>query len=212
LVQVVQVNLEWQSGFSIVQKQKNIRNLHFQSSELGYAPILEISTKSESVLGRNLSAFNLKIELEGKKSNVENFYQSSKVFEYGGPFIDLLSFSPKDAKRDERLRDSGKLTNFCLFGRIWELTPRTAFYDWLYLTALLQNPKESSKLLEYNGFSDIEFNPKKSVNCQARSAAMFVSLYKLNLLEEALLNTKFFLNLYDQADKDSPTQMSLFSN
>ncbi len=210
LVQEVQVNFEWHSGFSIVQKQKNIRALHFQASILGYTPILEISTKSENILGRSLSAFNMKIEVDGTLSNVENFYQSSKVFENGGPFVDLLSSSPIEAKRDERLRNSGRLTHFYLSGRIWELIPRTAFYDWLYLTALSQNPNESNKLSDYNGFSDIEYNPTKSVNCQARSAAMYVSLCELNRLEEALLNTEFFLSLYTEVDKDLPTQMSFF--
>ena len=212
LVQEVQVNFEWHSGFSVVQKQKNIRDLHFQASILGYAPILEISTKSESILGRSLSAFNLKIEMDGTLSNVENFYQSSKVFENGGPFVDLLSSSPIEAKRDERLRSSGRLTNFYLFGKTWELIPRTAFYDWLYLTALIQIPKESRKLLDYNGFSDIEFNPNKSLNCQARSAAMYVSLLKRNELEEALINSEFFLSLYSEAPKDPITQMSFFQN
>ncbi len=210
LVQEVQVNFEWHSGFSIVQKQKNVRDLHFQASILGYAPILEISTKSESILGRSLSAFNLKIEMDGTLSNVENFYQSSKVFENGGPFVDLLSSSPIEAKRDERLRSSGRLTNFYLFGKTWELIPRTAFYDWLYLTALIQIPKESRKLLDYNGFSDIEFNPNKSLNCQARSAAMYVSLLKRNELEEALINSEFFLSLYSEAPKDPISQMSFF--
>jgi len=212
LVQEVQVNFEWHSGFSVVQKQKNIRDLHFQASILGYAPILEISTKSENILGRSLSAFNLKIEVDGTLSNVENFYQSSKVFENGGPFVDLLSSSPIEAKRDERLRSSGRLTNFYLFGKTWELIPRTAFYDWLYLTALIQIPKESRKLLDYNGFSDIEFNPNKSLNCQARSAAMYVSLLKRNVLEEALINSEFFLSLYSEAPKDPITQMSFFQN
>lgn len=212
LVKTVHVNFEWQPGFSIVQKQKNIRGLHFQALTLGYSPILEISTKSESFLGRKLSAFNLRVKVNDTSSNVENFYQGSKVFENGGPFVDLFFSTPIEAIRDERLQNSGRLKHFHLFGRTWELIPRTAFYDWLYLTALFQNLNESIKLLGYSGFSDIEYNPLKSVSCQARSAAMFVSLSNLNLIEEALINTDFFLSLYAEVDKDPPTQMSIFEH
>lgn len=210
LVHTVQINFEWYPGFSIVQKQKSIRDLHFQASRLGYAPVLEISTKSENILGRNLSAFNLKIEVDGFLSNVENFYQSSKVFENGGPFVDLLTSSPIEAKRDERLFNSGRLCNFNFLGQVWELIPRTAFYDWLYLKALSQNGQESSKLLDYCGFSDIEFNPIKSVNCQAHSAALYVSLCKLNRLEEALVNIEYFKSLYTEVNRDPSGQMSFF--
>ena len=35
---------------------------------------------------------------------------------------------------------------------------------------------------EYDAFMDIEFNPAKSLNCQARAAAMYVSLKKVGLL------------------------------
>jgi hypothetical protein len=38
----------------------------------------------------------------------------------------------------------------------------------------------------YAGFTDIEFNPQRSINCQARSAALFLSLMKRGDLESAL--------------------------
>jgi len=41
-------------------------------------------------------------------------------------------------------------------------------------------------LTEYTAFSDIEFNPKKSINCQARTCAILVSLINLDLLHEAM--------------------------
>lgn len=37
-------------------------------------------------------------------------------------------------------------------------------------------------LLEYDGFTDIEFNPQKSLNCQAKAAALYVSLCRNGLL------------------------------
>ena len=58
------------------------------------------------------------------------------------------------------------------------------FYDWLYIRALAQNSELALSLMEYNAFTDIAFNPKKSINCQANSAALFVSLKKQGLSEE----------------------------
>ena len=55
----------------------------------------------------------------------------------------------------------------------------TAFYDYIYVKSALQTfDKETLKngLAEYEWFTDIEFNPKKSVNTQARSAAILKAL------------------------------------
>ena len=38
------------------------------------------------------------------------------------------------------------------------------------------------ELLTYRAFTDIEFNPDKSFNCQARSCALLVSLHHLGEL------------------------------
>ena len=51
-------------------------------------------------------------------------------------------------------------------------------------TALLENPALTETVLSYNAFTDIEFNPQKSLNCQAAAAARFVSLHRLGLLKE----------------------------
>ena len=44
----------------------------------------------------------------------------------------------------------------------------------------------------YDSFSDIEFNPQKSINCQAKAAAAFVGLSTQHLLSEALLSCENF--------------------
>jgi hypothetical protein len=36
------------------------------------------------------------------------------------------------------------------------------------------------------GFTDIEFNPERWMNCQARSFAAFISLQKRKLLDDAM--------------------------
>ena len=56
------------------------------------------------------------------------------------------------------------------------------FYSWLYFLALKQNKKLTSEILNYQAFTDIEFNPEKSLNCQAYSAALYSSMINNNIL------------------------------
>ena len=129
------------------------------------------------------------------------------MFENGGPFVDLLDVSSREAKKDIRLKDSGNLTGFRFFGKDFPLKPRTFFYDWLYINALNQNNPMKEEILNYSGFTDIEFNPKKSINCQAYSAALFVSLEKSGLLKYALTTPEDFLEVIkDEYSKKSGTQ------
>lgn len=193
LIEQVQVDFLWNSGFSVTQKRKNIFALHQAALQRGYAPLLEISTKSEELIGQRLSAFNLKIESPLGKITVEAAFQGSKVFELGGPYIDIYNMNGKDAKTDPRLKRSGKLLGFNYFGEKWLLTPKNAFYDWLYLTALQPHQDFLKRLFKYNGFTDIEFNPERSINCQARTCALLVSLLKLDLLNKALTDQETFI-------------------
>jgi len=75
----------------------------------------------------------------------------------------------------------------------------TAFYDWLYITALNQNQGLAKEILRFDAFTDIEFNHKKSINCQARAAAMFVSLKKIGIAKEIMAHKEEFVTLYKQA-------------
>ena len=195
-VNVVDVEFEWYPGFSVVQKQKSISSLHKSASERGFNSILEISSKSPDELGVKLSAFNLQLEtLSGQKVSVEAAYQGGKKFEEGGPYIDMYSLSGREIKKDERLTSSGELIGFKFNNLKWELEPKTAFYNWLYITALMENPELSEPLLGFDGFSDIEFNPKKSINCQARAAALYVSLKKQSLLSKAISSRENYLDI-----------------
>ncbi len=138
-------SFEWFPGFAVSQKQKSIESLHsaIVKTDTNARP-LEISTKSKEVIGVNLSAFNLK--LNGYL--LENIFQSAKVFENGGPYLDLLDVLPKEAK--------------------------TAFYDFIYISAVKESfaADEINVISNYNYFTDIEFNPAKSINTQARTAAL----------------------------------------
>lgn len=194
-IREIPIEFKWVAGMSVSQKQKSIDSLHLAIQQRGIDKVLEISSKSRTPLGVSLSAFNLLTPHNGKNLSVEVVFQASKRFEKGGPYTDILSMTSREAKTDPRLRDSGALQGFVLNNESWPLTPMTAFYDWLYLKALRANPELADQLLEYGGFTDIEFNPEKSLNCQARSAALFVSLSKNNLLDKALSNRESYFEV-----------------
>lgn len=170
-------DFKWNSGFSIIQKQKNIANLHESIIEKTKESVLEISSKGLVPLGKNIGAFCLKYH----EIPLENIFQSSKKFEHGGPYRDLMLVTAKEAKRDERIKNSGKIIAFCWEGEEWALEPKTLFYDYIYINALIQNYGFDLDLIEYDWFTDIEFNPKKSINCQARSAAIYKLLQMKNI-------------------------------
>jgi hypothetical protein len=208
LIKKDNIEFQYYSGFSVGQKQKSIVSLHEAIHEkYGFKNILEVSSKSQDQLGIDLSAFNLMIfdKKSNKKFSVECAFQSSKVFEQGGPFIDLLDRTSREAKKDQRLKESGELLKFIFYDREWDLLPRTAFYDWLYINALNANPQYHEELSQYQAFTDIEFNPEKSINCQANSIAMFLSLKQKGLLDQ-VKNQKTFLDLHKiyQSQKKYP--------
>ena len=201
------------NGFSIQQKQKSIDSLHNAIKKLHpEAKVLEISRYSLTELGTKLSAFNLGVSIDGKKTTVESAFQSSKVFENGGPYTDLFYSPSIVSKKDERLSSSGRLMKFVLLGNEFPTRPKTFFYDWLYVNAVSQNTELLTKLSEYNAFTDIAFNPEKSINCQARSAAICVSLFKKGLLSDALKNKDEFKKIvYSDENKITEgVQISFF--
>jgi hypothetical protein len=192
------VDFQWHSGFAKSQKQKSIRDLHEMAlRDYHVQNPLEVSSKSEDPLGVSLSSFNLKFTTNrGRTLTVEAAFQGSKVFKNGGPYTDIFEKLPMDAKRDERLKSSGDLTKFKFYGQDWDLEPKTAFYDWLYINALLKNPEIASLVTDHDGFTDIEFNPEKSINCQARSVALYCALFHNDKVEFALSSRENFLSLY----------------
>jgi len=209
-----QIDFQWFPGLSASQKKRSIESLHSVVHKLGYEGILEISSKSEIELGVNLSAFNLKIKTKkyGNEFTVETAFQGSKVFERGGPYKDLFGLDSRSAKKDIRLKESGNLVEFEFFGKKFPLLPRTFFYDWIYINALQQNVNLSEEVKSYHCFTDIEFNPKKSINCQAHAVALYLSLCNLNLLEKALESPETFLKLtkehYDKQRRNIGVQDS----
>ncbi len=167
------VNFEWMPGLSAAQKKRSMANMH----RVINGKALEVSTKSDKEIGVKLSAFNLR--LNGVP--LENIFQSSKCFAAGGPYKDLLTVSPKEAKRDERLKNSGLLKSFEFENESWDLEPKTAFYDYIYVRAVKESVplEELKQILEYDYFTDIEFNHAKSLNTQARSIGIVKVLLQI---------------------------------
>lgn len=216
LVVTHHINFEWFPGMALSQSRKSISSLHQAAkNHIEAKEILEISSKSPDQLGVSLSAFNLMIKTvkHEREFSLECAYQASKVFERGGPFLDLLNVKSIDAKRDPRLNQHGRLIKFRFFGTDWPLMPRTAFYDWLYINALHKHPELADEVLKLQAFSDIAFNPDRSINCQAYAAALYVSLFKRGLLTDQLLkdqatylsviNTGSVSNAHEDTDRQA---------
>lgn len=215
-VEKTDIEFKWFPGMAKSQKQKSINSLHREAEAVGISPLLEISSKSENELGVKISAFNLNIttKIHKRVFSVEAAFQGSKVFQNGGPYFDLLEKTSREAKKDVRLKQSGNLIKFQFFNQNFPIKPRTFFYDWLYINALQQNESFAKAVLGYSGFTDIEFNPKKSINCQAYSAALYVSLSSSSLLEESLKSSDSFLNImtdvYKTKDRNIQIQGSIY--
>jgi hypothetical protein len=200
LVREISIEFKWHPGMAASQKQKSIRSLHESARTRAKTEgILEISSKSETGLGRQLSAFALSFILKnGTRTTVECAFQGSKVFKNGGPYFDLYSTDSRAAKKDQRIQKSGSLVAFSLEGEEWPLDPQTYFYDWVYINALHQNPNMAARVVRYDAFTDIEFNPAKSINCQARSVAQYVSMVRRGILEDALSDKRLFSSFYQK--------------
>jgi hypothetical protein len=216
LVKEKYFEIVWNPGFAPVQKKKNAAALHEAARQAGYTPLLEISSKSEDKLGQHLSAFHLKVrDARMQDIRLEAAFQGSKIFENGGPFTDLYSAEGKIAKRDPRLQESGKLTGFRFNDYSFPLEPKTVFYDWLYINAIYPHREWLERLYKYAGFTDIEFNPSRSINCQARSCALFVALMKNGQLHQAVASPVAFTGLISQYDyhpqlRNGKTQEAFF--
>jgi hypothetical protein len=205
----LKVDFKYYNGFAAVQKSKSIISLHEMANELGYINLLEVSTKSSEKLGYKLSAFNLMLETQNYGSiSIESAFQGSKVFENGGPYNDIYLIEPLDAKRDLRIKNSGNLVCFEFENITWDLEPKSAFYDWIYIKAIYPHIEYiKANLTKYDAFTDIEFNPKKSINCQARTCAILTSLINLNLIDKAMKSPENFISL---VYKKEPKQGVLF--
>ncbi|MCI2802792.1 DarT1-associated NADAR antitoxin family protein [Staphylococcus pettenkoferi] len=192
-----EVAFKWYSGFAIEQKQKSIESLHmnFIKKQPRYN-ILEVSSKSKLPLGKEASSFNLTMRTkQGKEYTLEQVFQSSKVYKEAGSQNHLLAkgYSSREMKKIlKEINKNDEIVAFECFNQAFSLEPKTLFYNWIYVNTLAQNKEIAHQILEYDAFTDIEFNPKKAINCQAEACSIFVSLSRQNKLQEALRDVESF--------------------
>jgi len=210
LFREVSIQFRWHAGMSPSQKKKSVLELHAESARLGFDRILEVSTKAEEELGRRLSAFRLDVSLGETTSKIECVYQASKVFEKGGPYPELVNGTPLQAKRFFKDKKLGLIKYFKFEGTKYENLPHHAFYDWLFLRALIPHQEFlKERLTPFNAFSDIEFNPARSINTQARSVAIIKTLIHRGQLEKCAKSFDFFRSHLAKIEKKSTTQIQL---
>ena len=196
--QVREIDFTWHAGFSRSQARKSVESLHTQFlTQFPGRRLLEVSSASSVALGQALSAFTLQVAgdngISGESVPLEVAYQGSKVFRHHGRLVEAYGLAPREAKRQAALRHTeDELVAFEHEGVRWPLEPTTAFYDWLYLTALAANESMSAELVEYDAFTDVKFNPAKSSSTQARSAALYVGLAIHGDLQTAMSSAEEF--------------------
>lgn len=218
-LQEQEVEFKWFSGFSVSQKQKSIEDLH--SNFLKKHPklrILEISKAGSNELGNRLSAVNLSMKTTKGFFSVEQLFQASKKFKETGNNFEFLKLDGREARRINKQRNSeDELVGFELFGKEFPLVPTTFFYNWLYLCALKQHKDLQEALLDYSAFTDIYVTPDYTLNTQAEACALYVSLYRRELWDKAMMNTQNFIeivygekNKVETKQKEVIEQMELF--
>lgn len=187
------ITFDYVKGLAFSQKQKNIVSFHSAiQKQYPSARILEVSTKSPISLGVSLSAFNLKLD----GFPIESIFQSSKVFSDGTQFSQLMHLPPREAKQFVADANKGDLKCFRYLDTDFPLEPRSMFYDYIYIKALNQVKTTSATLANFDIFTDIEFNEKKQINCQARSCAIYSYLLKSNSMDFHLSSMENFVKLY----------------
>lgn len=197
MYKAVDVEFKWYPGLSVVQRRRSIVSL--QQAYLEDHPdgkVIEVTTKSLNHIGEQFSPFYLTVKVDsGREVPVETVYHACKVYENAGPYTDILEKEPGHAKKDPRGKNSGKLTGFLFDGIEFPPDPRAFFFCWLYIRALREHPDQAKELLNYNAFTDILFNPKKGFVNQAMACAIYVSLVKRGLLDEAMSSPEEFYKI-----------------
>lgn len=198
-------------GFAASQKMRSIVSMHEEIKKGNKdAWPLEISIYSPEKTGVKLCDNNLKIYVTKMRKyvSVQTIFQASKVFENGGPYTELLSLPPEEAKQDKRLKNSGQVVGYEFKGEMWDPVPTNMFYDYLYLTALGENREFLEQALDYNAYTDIGVNQERAIDCPARAVAIAVGLYRRGLLEKSLESKEAFQQMYKMTGQAE--QISLF--
>ncbi len=155
--------------------------------------VLEISSRSPHYLGSAVQTKNLMLTCHGFESCVEVVYLSSLKFSYGGPYFDLLTQTASEAKKDVRLRATGRVVRAVHEGIVCSPKFLPLYYAYLFCKALLQQPKLAASVAKHRAFSDVSFDPLQSPHCVAHAAAIYSLLHHHGVLENAMQNLNQFI-------------------
>ena len=61
----------------------------------------------------------------------------------------------------------------------------------------MQHPEISSFLIDYDLFTDIEFNEKKGLNCQARACAIYSYMLRTDTVQKYMSSMEKFEEIYN---------------
>ena len=111
------------------------------------------------------------LSLKQKQRSTDNFHRSFLAAHPGARMPEVSGRSP--------LILGAELSAF-------RLEPRAFLYDWLYVGALAGRPELVNELEHRAAFTDIEFSPKRSINCRARSVSLFQRLRVVGVAGRAL--------------------------
>lgn len=176
-VKEVSVTFPWMNGSKHQNVQAVLDTFHDVYPDV---PALEVSLASSQPEGIHAAAMKLPLHRDGLEQEVPVgiVYEAAKVFENGGPYVDLLQCSRQKVQKDARLQHSGRCIGYRLEDTAFPVEPYPyAFFNWLYGCALHQNPEKAEGLLKFGAFSDLELgSTKKDRNSPARAAAVYAGL------------------------------------
>ena len=193
----ISVNMPWFGGFAPQQKRRCYLSQHLNfladPRYSTYKP-LEISSASHVPVGSALSAMNLKkhCNVLGHDVVLESAFQASRIYQRIdgskiGSFPELLDLPGKECKKQVKDLSEGLHSYQYTFDGLDFPAPAfhiSLFYDWLYINALCEDSnREAREALIHGGFNAFTDIATKSLNSQARSCAIFVSLEQLGLLD-----------------------------
>ena len=213
----IHVQFDYFQGHSLSQKRKNQIGLHqnFLARYPEYK-VLEVSGASLNSLGAALSAMNLKKQTTKGLTSVESAFQSSRIYGINddiGPFPEYLFLPGKECKKLVKEKSQGLISYHYYFDGMDFYAPKhfiSLFYNYLYLNALCEkeNREVAERLIagEFTAFSDLATT---SLNSQARSCAIFVSLYRSGMINE-VRNYNTYLQLFRTAPDGKPTSPAAY--
>ena len=185
---------------------QNVVNLHSVIMEETNENPLEISVDLTVPFEYLLDNFHLTYNCV----SLECVWQSSKKFEYGGPYKELLGVNPFSARLDVRLEKSGKLVAYCLDDEEWPARFKTVFYDYLCVQSILQTFGKDLDLSDYEWFTDVNFLPRVQISSRAKQVAIYKLIQKKNMWD-CLDSKKKWIDFYSNHVTKNSSKTTLTS-